>query len=100
MESTIITYASVALIAVLASALLQFVTKTPAIIAVAAASVAAVVFHVYAWLESGQLDKFIAVSLLVSWVFAFVVSIAFVAGGRMLGLSWFDQGTGTKDGAK
>lgn len=100
MDSTIVTYASVALIAVAASTVLLFVTKSPALITVIAASVAAVAFHVYAWLESGQLDKFIAVSLLVSWVFAFVVSLIFVAGGRMLGLSWFDyKNTATKNSA-
>jgi hypothetical protein len=87
--TTVIAYLSVAVLAIAASAALLSITKSPAIITIVAASVAAGVYMIYARLDLGYWDKFAVVAFVVCWAYAFVVSFAFIGIGRLLKRPFF-----------
>jgi len=87
--TTLVSHLLLASFAIAASFALLFVTKSPAIITIVSASVAAGAYMLYARLDLGYWDKFAAVALVVSWVYSVIVSFVFLAIGRFFKWSYF-----------
>jgi len=87
--STLVPYLIIAVLAIVATIGLLFMTKIPTVILLASPSIAAVVYMLYARLDLGYWDKFAIIAFVVSWAFAFVVTFAFLGVGRLLRLRWF-----------
>lgn len=80
----IVSYLQLAALAAACTFALLFVTKSPLIVTTVSASLAACADMLYARLDLGYWDKFVVVASIVSWLFAFVVSFAFMGIGRLL----------------
>ena len=90
MESSyFVAYVAVAVLAIAASFTALVLTKSPVIVATISASVAAMLFMVYARIDIGYWDPFAPIAFGVCWGYAFLISIGFLGIGRFLGQSFF-----------
>ena len=75
-------YLALATLSITTTALVLFVTKTPALVMLIAASVASAAIVIAARLDLGYWDAYWPIALTVSWGFAAIVSLTFLGLGR------------------
>lgn len=82
MNTAVITYGVLTLLTIGASAALLRAVKKTAIVALLAATIAAIVFQVIVYVQLGYVDPFAPVAIVVSWGYSFAVALVFTWGVR------------------